>query len=265
MTEGEYQAINEPTAEDMSLQPVTAGGKQPSGYALFITEQGIMEVLEMREQIAGDADLSPDERMEGVNACDSALGDLIARQLGQTDSLGDFVKEAGTRAATHRQTAREFQEKARLWESREELVRQAAIKCMQVRDVDKLAGKRWTLSLAACPVSVDVRQPDMVPARYQTRKVVIREDVYLQVINLLLNHSKYLSDQVIGAAGFTEPEPSLTLIGEELKCNVCKGQGQVKKGKLKVDCINCNGQGIPVDAGVPGTTLLRGKKRLVVK
>lgn len=238
----------------------------PPAMSLFKIEAELLQLMQLREETAADADMTPAEIAESMKAIDQAIEEYVKREVQKADGIAAYLRECEARAETLAKEAKRLMATAAAWDKRRELVENVTRAAMQSMGKKLIEGGNSTLKLAKNPASVEVVQPDLVPDDYMRIKVTMTRALRGRILARLFGDKASVSlFQELMECSASDPEPMKTLIKEELKqpCPNCKGQWDQMKGQSTASvCGVCGGSGI---LGVPGCRLVNDRMRLEIK
>jgi hypothetical protein len=113
------------------------------------------------------------------------------------------------------------------------------------------------MALHKNPASVDVAQPELVPAKYKLIDVTMSEALFESIVNALMRDDKAAAVLAeLLQVKRSEPKLSKSAIAADLKavCPTCNGVGK--------DCKTCGGSG---KCSVPGARLVTDRVHLETK
>jgi hypothetical protein len=251
-----------------------------TGLTLFDIETDLLNLMLCREAVLDDEQYHGDEasRTEALEMIDCSIKERVSAEIAKVDGIAFYLREFAARAATAKAEKDRLAARQRLWEAREERLKEIVKNVMLMTGKDRLEGDSNTLKLVRNPPSVEIAQPELVPAEYRQVKVPMSEAMWNRLVNVLFAHDRELWQMFAnrGQPNLTDFEPMKTPIKEALKqqipCGRCDGtsiesvpmelRGPNDSGMKK--CTQCNGTG-KVNQGVPGCSLVRDKMRLEVE
>lgn len=232
----------------------TQSAKLVPNLTLYDIEVELLGLLQFREELASDPEITPEELRDSLEACDAQIREYVGREIKKVDGIASMLREFEAREALTKKEADRIYDQAAKWRKRREVLESITMWSLQSFGRTKIEGKTSTLSLKRCPASVDIAQPDILPDKYKRRSITINEDLLKRIITAL---PAELALALMGTNA-SVMEPLKTPIGDELKCPVCQA-----KSALREKCQACGGTG-ESKSGVPGARLVTDKVRLDV-
>jgi len=211
---------------------------QQTNLSLYNIETGLLDLLRYREELASDPDITPQETTASLDAVDAQIQEYVTREVQKVDGIAAFLRECETRATALKIEAQRVRSQAAMWEQRESRLREITLNVMQMVGAKELDGTNSTLKVRKNPPSVDVAQPELVPAPYQRITVTM---------------SKYLYDRINQALFSGDKTSSLFVELQECKT------GPIEAVKSKI------AEELKQGVGVPGCRLREDSVRLVVE
>jgi hypothetical protein len=230
---------------------------------LYGIETQLLELLNFRESIEADPDMTPQEQQESLKACDESIAEYIRAEVKKCDGIARYLREFEARADTLKEEAARCTAMAKNWQKRYDSLEAMVIDIMQATKQTRIDGRHSVLQLKKNPPSVEVAQPELVPHEYQRVTITMTKTEWLMILRALPIAERLAMPQTRG-----DYEPMKDEIKKRLKeeCGVCHGQGVVpspaKGDPTMFHCESCNGTG---RAGVPGCRLRTDGVRLEVK
>src|SRR5574340_316924 len=142
-----------------------------TNLSLYRIETELLELLQFREDTALDRSITPAEREETLKAADQRIAEYVARELTKADNIAAFLRECDRRADLEDEEIARLQARKRKWQAWHDRLEECTIRAMQIAGKKEIDGAHNTLKLRKNPASVDVMQPDLVPASYQRLNV----------------------------------------------------------------------------------------------
>lgn len=202
---------------------------------LYGIETQLLELLNFREAIESDPDMTPQEQAESLKACDESIAEYIRAEVRKADGIARYLREFETRAATLKEEAARCTAMAKNWQKRYDSLEGMVIDIMQATKQTRIDGRHSVLQLKKNPPSVEVAQPELVPNELKRIAVKMTLAQWQEVIHLLdqsdVQATRMLSSQLVLANNYT-PEPMKTEIAKRLK----EGDG-VPGCRLKTDGV----------------------------
>src|SRR5574337_514760 len=206
---------------------------------LYGIETQLLELLAFREDVESDPDASPAEIAESLKACDESIEAYVRAEVEKADGIAEYLNECSARAAVLREESKRLAQWAGLWAARRDRLERVVVSVMQHVKRLKIEGHRSSLAVRKNPPSVEIRQPDLVPAAYRKLTVRMSVDLYERLAAHLLKNDQggVLFAELLEARSTAAEEVSKSKVSEELKAGV----------------------------GVPGCQLVTDRVRLEVK
>lgn len=207
---------------------------------LYGIETQLLELMRFREEIEADPDITPQEQAESLKACDESIEAYLKAEVKKVDGIAGYLRECEAREDIAKQEADRIYDQGKAWKKRREQIEMMVQRIMELTNTKRLDGRHSVLALHKSPASVEVAQPDMVPAEYQRVTVTMSAELWKTLQDALAWSGNEKLDPVyfaITACKVTPPEPEKRKIAEALKTG---------------------------DA-VPGCRLITDKQHLVVK
>lgn len=225
--------------------------------------------VELRlELVAGEYELTPEERTEAIAECEMRIAAYFDATPVKVDHTAGFLRECTRREEIDKAEADRIYARAKSWKAKREYVELCVIRALQAVGKDRIEGRHSTLALKKCPPSVEVAQEALLPKEYCNLKITLPESVWQDIIDAIDNPALCyrLEMGTIGA----HAEPMKAEIAKVLKstepCSKCGGEGQINPGDsiAPEPCDQCGGSG-QVPKGVAGCRLITDKVRLEVR
>jgi hypothetical protein len=233
-----------------------------ANLTLYNLEATLMRLMFEREELAAEG-LSIIEK-------DIEIREYVGREIKKVDGVAYYLKEFEARAAAAKEEAKRLKARADAWEARHERLKTLVKSVMLMSGKARLDGDSNTLRLVKCPASVEIAQPELVPAEYcaSELKLTVADVITLKAA---CRESKDPEAQRLGESlPFSNPkrEPMKIRIAEALKqqiaCAACHGIGRTTPFSDAPGCPKCNATG-KVNQGVPGCSLVTDKMSLRVE
>ena len=186
-------------------------------------ELDLIQLFQLRDEVAQDPDILPAEQSESLKAIDAQIDDWAARELGKADAIAANLGEFGIRAETCRTIAKREAARAKMWEDRAERLEAATLRALMLRPEGKrrIETASTTLRVAKNPPSVQVLDVGEVPKPYLRRQVTLNADLYDRLMaHLMVTKEGAPLFVELQAAKLSEPEPMKIEILKELKAKV---------------------------------------------
>lgn len=209
-----------------------------ANLSLYQIEAELLDLMRFRESVATDTEMTPQEQTASLEAIDKQITEYVHREVAKVDGIAAYLRECQTRAEVLMKEAQRIQLQADAWEARGERLEAVTLRVMQQTGATQLDGATSTFKVRKNPPSLDVAQPELVPAAYNRVTVTMTEDLLARLMQHLFGTPKgapLFAD--LQACKQSNPEPMKDAIKSELK------------------------QGV----GVPGCTLITDKVRLIVE
>lgn len=197
---------------------------------LYGIETELMQLIAYRDAVLEDPELTPEEQKESLVAIDESILEYVKAEVKKVDGIAYYLREFETRAAAVEAEMARLKHQRDMWHSRGENLKQLCIQVMQTTGNRRLEGRLSTLSLRKCPASVEVAQPELVPADFQRVRVTMSKSMWDAIVETL---------------------------GSELAMETCKAS-EAEPMKSEIKAV------LQAGAGVPGCTLVTDKDTLVV-
>jgi hypothetical protein len=216
---------------------MTTSHSSPS-LSLYQIEAELVQLVRYREEVASDTEITPQEQQASLDAIDKQITAYVHREVAKVDGIAAYLRECETRAKVLRAEAQRLREQSDAWEDRGNRVEAVTLRVMQQTGATLLEGTNSTFKVKKNPPSVDVAQPELVPAPYLRVAVTMSEDLFARITSHLFGTDK-------GA----------TLFAELIECK--RSNPEPMKDAIKAELK----QGV----GVPGCRLKEDSVRLVVE
>lgn len=194
-----------------------------TALSLYKLDLELLALIQAREDIATDPDLTPQEAEAALKAVDQQIAEYLPQALAnRADEVANILRQWEAMGAADKD------EMLRLKERRDR--RDEAIKYLEARVLElmeraekkTIEGQHVTLKRMKNPASVEVAQPDMVPSAYQRVTVKLTLDLWTRLTARVMTTEKK-GDEMLAEvldAKVSTPEPILSHIGNELKAGV---------------------------------------------
>ena len=206
--------------------------------SLYQIEHELLDLMRFREDVAQDADMTPEEAKASLKAIDNQITEYVHREIVKVDGIAAYLRECDARSAVLKEEAARIYAQAQVWSRRRNQLYEITLRVMQQTGATQLDGANSTVKVKKNPPSVDVAQPELVPAAYNRWQVTMNGDLFSRLMAHLMGTPK-------GSPLYIE------LQGCEWK----------QIGHMK-DAIK---QELKAGVGVPGCRLVDDKVRLVVE
>lgn len=151
---------------------------------LYGIETQLLELLNFRDTIAEDPDMTPQEQAESLKACDESIVEYIRAEVKKADGIARYLREFEARAATLKEEAARCTAMAKNWQKRYDSLEAMVIDIMQATKQTRIDGRHSVLQLKKNPPSVDPNiQINLVPEELLRRTVTMTEAVYQMLLN----------------------------------------------------------------------------------
>lgn len=216
--------------------------------------------LQAQEASVLGANFSEPERLDTLKHTEEQIEGYSKRQNITVDGLYMVLADFEARAAIAEKEAGRVQDIADLWKRRAAMFEDMMLRTVQAMPGQKLQGNVHMFKLAACPASVEIARPDLVPEEYQYVRPKVKASLWMRLLATVMSRAEWSKEfgELIPEAEL-KAETSRSEIAEVLKCPVCRNLAAAKK-----KCQACEGSGLS-KAGVPGCRLIQDKKRLVAE
>lgn len=203
---------------------------------LYGIETQLLELLNFRDSILEDPDMTPADQKESLEAIDRSISEYIRAEVKKCDGIASYLREFEARAAAEAEEIERLKRRKQMWEKRRESLANMVIDIMQQTGATRLDGRHNVLSLRKNPPSVEVAQPSFIPPDLVRVAVKLTVEQWQQIINWL------------------KPAPSLQI---ELSTAVASKDAEPMKDEIK--------KRLKEGDGVPGCRLRTDSVRLEVK
>lgn len=183
----------------------------------------LLELIQYREDLAADPDMLPADLVESLKAIDTRIEQYVRTEIQRVDGVAAYMRECESRVTALDAEKKRIADRIKLWEARHERVKEVVLRVMESLGATLLEGDTATFKIKPNPSSVEVAQPDLVPKHFKLTAIMIREDLYEELIQHLqqtvsiTNIKPGLLMAQLVAAKRSTPEPSKSLIAAELK------------------------------------------------
>ncbi len=195
----------------------------------------LIELFEMRDEVADDTHLAPDEQRLSLEAIDQDIRSYIVRELSKAGAivhnLTEFRRRIGKRSDKRWEEEGPIDlEIARLkrlkqtWIARYDRLEEYVISALKFRAQQGQAlvrGDLGGLKLAKSPDKVDIRQPELVPDEYMRRSVTLDGATWRRILDALDDYGEDHAREKLETLLDAKPgEPMLSEIGQQLKAGI---------------------------------------------
>lgn len=206
-----------------------------------------------------------------VNACEWALREAVTELIKKADGVAAFIRSEEAGAATAKAESDRCYNLAKARKARADLVKAIAIEVMQQLGKKVIQGevselRRWG---NGGPHPVQVRQPELLPAKYQRWELNLSGEELEHIADLVDESSVHPVDWLMTKAKPVEED--IELIRKDLmvegKCPSCGGAGNFTfdEGQTLTACDTCNGKGKVYIGCVPGAVLVPRAEHLRIR
>ena len=176
---------------------------------LYGIETQLLELLNFREAIESDPDMTPQEQQESLKACDESIAQYIRAEVKKADGIARYLREFQARETALVEEADRCYDAAKAWKKRRESLTSMVIDVMQATKQTRIDGRHSVLQLKKNPPSVEVAQPELVPGEMQRVTVKMSRAQWAYLCN---TYPGAISNMTA-----SEPEPMKTEIAKRLK------------------------------------------------
>ena len=244
-----------------------------TGLTLYDIETDLLNLMLCREALLNDPDRSSvledgETRESELALIDQAIQERVSAEIAKVDGIAFYLREFAARAATAKVEKDRLAARQRMWEAREERLKELVTSVMLMTGKKRLEGDSNTLRLQKCPPSVEVNQSELLPDEYQRVRVTMSVRLWEAIkrcrwVDSITEMPREILECNVGPA-----EPSKSKIAEALKqqipCDKCKGGFHETTDHNLLPCETCHGTG-KVNQGVPGCSLVTDKMSLRVE
>jgi hypothetical protein len=187
--------------------------------SLYKIDLELLDLQRQREAFLSDAEMTPQEIAESVGAIDGEIEAYLRNALSnRADQVADYLLECEARDENLAAQMTALREKREMWQQRRQRVESAVLQLMQRAGSKNIEDR---LKVKRNPPSVDVAQPELVPAPYQRITVTMSKALYDRINQALFGGDKtsslFAELQECKTGG---PEPIKAQILSELKQGV---------------------------------------------
>ncbi len=151
--------------------------------SLYGIETQLLELLNFRDSVLDDPDMTAEEQKLSLEACDLQIAEYVRAEVKKVDGVAAYLREFEARAEALKAEAERCRAMAKAWEKRRENLTNMVIGVMQETHTTRIDGRHSVLNLRKNPPSVEVAQPDLVPHELQRRTLALTEQVYQAILN----------------------------------------------------------------------------------
>ena len=179
----------------------------------------LLNLMEAREAILADWALSNTDQTTSLAEVESAIREQVSALVRKVDGAAFYVREFEARAAAAKAEKERNRDREHMWEARGERLKEYIVSVMQMMGATRLDGDSNTLRLQKCPPSVEIAQPELVPAEYRQVNVPMSEAMWNRLVNVLFEHDRELWQMFAnrGQPNLTDFKLMKTPIKEALK------------------------------------------------
>lgn len=233
--------------------------RQPS---LYEHEESLIALLDT------EAMVSPEQAAE----FERDLAEQLQKTVAKRDKVGAFMKHLDSQIAFGAEEIKRIQDRKRLFENVRERLKGYVLNLIESLGPDakgkmrKLEGEKFTLSLRACPVSLDITDAEAIPLEYKNVTITLPAEVFKK---WNLPPGPWMPVFSVDNAAVKD-----VLTGPPIPCEKCGGIGMVNNSgdvmvgddnrSMPAKCPECHGA-CSVAPSVPGADLIIGKYSLQVK
>jgi hypothetical protein len=208
---------------------MTPQQREKPNLTLYGIETQLLELLNFRESIADDPDMTPEEQRLSLEACDQQIAEYVRAEVKKCDGIASYLREFETRAIAMKEESDRCAEQSTAWRKRLRNLESMVISIMQGMKKDRIDGRHSVLQLKKNPASAEIQSPDLVPHEYQRVKVTMSAALWWKI-------RQKLALDPLGTELFDvkdpEAEPMKDKIREELKVG-----GSVPGCRLRTDSV----------------------------
>lgn len=187
-----------------------------ASLSLYQIESQLLELMAWRD----NPELTDEERA----TADAEIRKYVAAEISKADGVANYLKECDSRAELPKAEASRIAERAKAWQKRGERLTDLVISVMQHAGKTEIEGRTSTLKLVKNPPSVEISQPELLPAEYARVSVQMNAKLWNTIkeahrSGATLTLADAL-DKALSVAKVSEPEPSKPMIAAVLKADV---------------------------------------------
>jgi Siphovirus Gp157 len=180
----------------------------------------LLNLMVAREALLDDTELSPKDLDIALNGVETAIREQVSALVRKVDGAAFYVREFEARALAAKAEKERNQQREHMWKARGERLKEYIVSVMQMLGATRLEGDSNTLSLRKCPPSVEITQPELVPAEYATVTLKIPKLLWGKIGTLIFtgtgDREEIIHQMDEWQSGFKVENP-LTPIKEALK------------------------------------------------
>jgi hypothetical protein len=182
-----------------------------ANLSLYNLEATLMRLMFEREELAAEG-LSVIEK-------DIEIREYVSKEIRKVDGVAYYLKEFEARATAAKEEAKRLKARADAWEQRHERLETLVKSVMLMSGKARLDGDSNTLRLVKCPASVEIAQPELVPAEYCKLTVSMPVELWKLILVALENDGLGSTHALAEIGELPEPktEPVKSKIAEALK------------------------------------------------
>jgi Siphovirus Gp157 len=178
----------------------------------------LFALLQFRDDVKRDADMTPQEQAESLEAIEGQIRDYLQRAA---EDAGVVMRRYESFAEADRKEAKYYRDRAEAWDTQVAWLKGEVLAVMEMIGAKKIEGPHSTLKVVKNPPSVDVAQRELVPAAYQRRTVTVTGELWDRLLSHLFGTPKGSPLFVeLQECKITDPEPMKDAIKKELKAGV---------------------------------------------
>lgn len=237
--------------------------RQPS---LYEHEESLIALLDT------EAMVSPEQQAE----FERDLTEQLQKTVAKRDKVGAFMKHLDSQIAFGAEEIKRIQDRKRLFENVRERLKGYVLDLIESLGPDakgkmrKLEGEKFTLSLRACPVSLEITDEALIPDEFKKVTITFSLDtwnyvrqVFEESFDQFGEGGEIQTDSISYSVNNAAVKDVLT--GPPIPCGQCGAIGMLEGlGGQPVPCDMCHGA-CSVAPSVPGADLIIGKYSLQVK
>lgn len=166
----------------MMMTPQQREKPQLPNLTLYGIETQLMELLNFRESILDDPDMTPSDQKDSLAAIDQQIAEYIRAEVKKVDGIAGYLREFEAREAAEAEEIERLERRKRMWKTRRENLTKMVIEIMQATKQTRIDGRHSVLQLAKNPPSVEVAQENLVPSEYRRAKVTMPADLFIKLL-----------------------------------------------------------------------------------
>jgi hypothetical protein len=227
--------------------------------ALDLREGAAMRIREAQMQAlqvdSEDTELELAEALEAFDRAELIVKEYLKAEVKKADRIIGYIERTEALAKLKREKANQLLEMARAGEAEAAYVKNLTLSVMREMDLKKCEGAAGFLRRQGNGgvQPVEVRQPELLPAKYQRFEVRMSGEDLARILES--------QDEAVHAImdGARPADPDKDAIRRDLlkreTCPDCKGLGASHNNSSAVPCYTCHGEKM-VGGSVPGAVLL---------